>query len=316
MRGIKTKARFPAKSVNKYYGNSSDDFLSHTGSNRGVTYTKDDGHKGTVTKKDYKDRIISIAKYTKLYNALKKIDPVYAVMAQTMMQTFLRVGNTCEMPLHTDRFNKYFPTWPEYKREKGDAGTQKFRCIAKGQKLITIDIYPFTIEAIYNDYIKPHFHERKALYESKYMTRKNGSLRYAKGRYLPEDILWLNENGAPVKPYMVEQAFRDTGLGINPHMLRHSGASHTLWNYCDLNGISPDVRLAAQFQEILQDQLGHASLETTRMYIRTILKDKASKFMPFAIPQKKKMTKAAKKKFTAEIESETRAFFKGRAEVI
>jgi len=115
-------------------------------------------------------------------------------------------------------------------------------------------------------------------------TLEFGNIRDKTKRTCPEDILWLTQTGAPVKPYMIEEAFRETGLNVNPHMLRHTGATHMLWNYCLLHEIEPDVRLATMFQEVLQEQLGHADLETTRKYIRTIMKLKGRKTMPFVIP--------------------------------
>ncbi|NWF36668.1 hypothetical protein [Mariprofundus sp. KV] len=309
-KGIRTKARFPRQTVHKRYGDSNDDFLSHTKSNNGITYSKDEGHKNTVVTSDYKDRVISIEIYGKLYSRLLEIDPVYAVMAQTMMQTFLRVSNTCEMPLHKNDLNDYFQVWPEFQRVGGD--TQKYRCRAKGNKLIKIDVFPFTLQSIYEDYIQPYYQERKELFESKYLVRKNATLRFGQGRVLPEDILWLNANGTPIKPYMIEEAFRATGLNVSPHWLRHTGATHTLWNYCRLNNIEPDVRLATTFQEILQEQLGHAGLETTRIYIRTIIKLKARMYMPFAIPQEKKMNPALEAKMSQDVEETMALFFENR----
>lgn len=75
------------------------------------------------------------------------------------------------------------------------------------------------------DYIVPYFTERKKLYDEVYSKRKNASLRQGKV-ILPDDILWLNENGTPIKPYMLEKAFRTTEMDIHPHCLRHTGASH------------------------------------------------------------------------------------------
>ena len=91
-----------------------------------------------------------------------------------------------------------------------------------------------------------------------------------------------------MKPYMIEDAFRDTGLEVHPHMLRHTGATHTLYNFCQIHKIEPDVRLATMFQKVLQGQLGHADTDTTRMYIRTIMKLKGRMTMPFIIPGNKK----------------------------
>ncbi len=288
--GIPVKASFPARIVKKHFGNQDDNYLSHTHHKWSTTYESDEAHKTIILKEDYKDQVISIEKYGELYRALKKIDPVYAVMAQVMMQTLLRIADVCEMPVHTNKYNSYIKVWPEF--QLSGAELQKYSTLTKRSKLITVDIFPLTIQALYEDYIKPYYRGRKILFDSDYMKRKNATLEFGNIRNLgrrtcPDDILWLTATGTPVKPYMVEDAFRATGLGIHPHMLRHSGATHMLWNFCRIHNIEPDVRLAATIMDLLKEQLGHSDLETTRMYVRTINKLQTRKTMPFIIPGNK-----------------------------
>lgn len=316
--GIRVKARFPARSVHRRYQNQDDNFLSHTSHKNVEIYEKDVGHKKTTLKQDYKDEVISIKKYGELYLALKKIDPVYAVIAQVMMQTLLRIADVCEMPLHRNKYNRYLPPWPEFERMGAD--TLRYTSLTKRSKRITIDVYPVTVQAIYEDYIQPYYRERKELFDSSYMKRRNatlefGNLRDNGRRSCPEDTLWLTESGAPVKPYMIEEAFRLTGLGVHPHMLRHTGATHMLWNYCRIHGIEPDVRLAATFQEILQEQLGHADIETTRMYVRTIIKLKGRKTMPFCVPHNRDIIDARLAgKIKSDVKDLMARFFEFRVE--
>lgn len=318
--GVRVKARFPARTVQRRFPNEDDNFLSHTAHGHGTTYEKDDSHKRTTEKTDYKDQVISIDYYGKLYRALTKIDPVYAVLAQVMMQTFLRVADVCEMPLHSNRYNPYLPLWPEFDRQGGDS--LRYKLLTKRSNLIEIDIYGETLHAIYEDYIGPHYQHRKELFDSNYMKRANatlefGNIRDKARRSCPDDILWLTQTGAPIKPYMIEEAFRDTGLNVHPHMLRHTGATHTLWNYCQLHKIEPDVRLATMFQDVLQEQLGHADLETTRMYIRTIVKLKSRKTMPFIIPgNKKDIDEHLAKTIRMDIKDQMARFFEYRAEAV
>lgn len=318
--GVRVKARFPARTVQHRSRDEDDNFLSHTAHGHSTTYEKDDSHKRTTEKTDYKDHVISIDYYGKLYRALKQIDPVYAVLAQVMMQTFLRVADVCEMPLHTNRYNSYLPLWPEFERQGRDS--LRYKLLTKRSKLIEIDIYGETLHAIYEDYIEPHYRDRRELFELRYLKRANatldfGNIRDKAKRSCPEDILWLTQTGAPVKPYMIEDAFRETGLNVHPHMLRHTGATHMLWNYCQLHNIEPDVRLAVMFQEILQEQLGHADLETTRMYIRTIIKLKGRKTMPFIIPgNKEAIDKELAKTIRTDIKDQMARFFEYRAEAV
>ena len=318
--GVRVKARFSARTVQRRSRNEDDNFLSHTAHGHSTTYEKDDTHKRTTTQTDYKGQVISIDHYGKLYRSLKKIDPVYAVIAQVMMQTFLRVADVCEVPLHSNRYNRYLPIWPEFERQGRDS--LRYKLLTKRSKLIEIDIFGETLQAIYEDYIGPHYRDRKELFDSSYMKRSNatlefGNIRDKAKRTLPEDILWLTNTGAPVKPYMIEDAFRETGLNVHPHMLRHTGATHMLWNFCQLHKIEPDVRLAAMFQEILQEQLGHADLETTRMYIRTIMKLKGRKTMPFIIPgNKEAIDKELAKTIRTDIKDQMARFFEYRAEAV
>lgn len=318
--GVRVKARFPARTVQRRSRNEDDNLLSHTSHGHSTTYEKDDGHKRTTEKTDYKDQVISIDHYGKLYRALKKIDPVYAVLAQVMMQTFLRVADVCEMPLHSNCYNRYLRLWPEFERQ--GSTSMRYKLLTKRSKLIEIDIYGETLKSIYEDYIGPHYQHRKELFDSSYMKRANatlefGNIRDKARRSCPDDILWLTQTGAPIKPYMIEEAFRDTGLNVHPHMLRHTGATHTLWNYCQLHKIEPDVRLATMFQDVLQEQLGHADLETTRMYIRTIMKLKSRKTMPFIIPgNKKDIDEHLAKTIRMDIKDQMARFFEYRAEAV
>lgn len=318
--GVRVKARFPARTVQRRSRNEDDNFLSHTAHGHSTTYEKDDSHKRLTEKTDYKDQVISIDHYGKLYRALKKIDPVYAVIAQVMMQTFLRVADVCEIPLHSNRYNHYLPLWPEFERQGRDS--LRYKLLTKRSKLIEIDIFGETLHSIYEDYLGPHFQNRKELFDSSYMKRANatlefGNIRDKAKRSCPDDILWLTQTGAPVKPYMIEDVFRETGLNAHPHMLRHTGATHTLWNYCKLHKIEPDVRLATMFQEVLQEQLGHADLETTRMYIRTIMKLKGRKTMPFIIPgNKEAIDKELAKTIRTDIKDQMARFFEYRAEAV
>jgi integrase len=316
--GVRVKARFPARTVQRRFRNEDDNFLSHTTYGHTTTYQKDDGHKRTTLQTDYKDQVISIEQYGKLYRALKEVDPVYAVLGQVMMQTFLRVADVCEMPLHSNSYNSYLPLWPEFERQGRDS--LRYKLMTKRSKLIEIDIYGETLRSIYDDYIQPHYRERKELFDASYMKRANatlefGNIRDKSRRTCPEDILWLTQTGAPVKPYTIESAFRDTGLEVNPHMLRHTGATHMLWNFCQIHNIEPDVRLATMFQEILQEQLGHADIETTRMYIRTIMKLKGRKTMPFIIPgNRKAIDERLAKTIRTDITDQMTRFFEYRVE--
>lgn len=178
--GVRVKARFPLRTVQRRSRNEDDNFLSHTAHGHSTTYEKDDSHKRLTEKTDYKDQVISIDHYGKMYRSLKKIDPVYAVLAQVMMQTFLRVADVCEMPLHTNRYNSYLPLWPEFERQ--GRPSLRYELLTKRSKRITIDIYGVTLKAIYEDYVEPHYRDRKELFDSSYMKRANATLEFGNVR--------------------------------------------------------------------------------------------------------------------------------------
>lgn len=141
--GVRVKARFPARTIQRRFRNEDDNFLSHTVHGHSTTYEKDDSHKRTTERTDYIDQVISIDHYGKLYRALKEIDPVYAVLAQVMMQTFLRVADVCEVPLHRNNYNFYLPLWPEFERHGRDS--LRYKLLTKRSKIIEIDIYGETL---------------------------------------------------------------------------------------------------------------------------------------------------------------------------
>lgn len=278
--GVMTQTVFPRKETRKRFYNDEDDLINYTSSNT-TNYTYDHGHKRVGKKSDYTNRVISLGQFYQLHAALMEIDAVFAVMAKLGMLTMLRVENLVQIPFRKSSLNKHWMIWPNFERSGRDK--LQFHCIAKRRKHLSVDVYPAAIQVIYDEYIKPYFDERKNLYKNSYKQRKNASLCQGKIE-LPEDILWLTETGAPVKPYMLQAAFREAskiiGFTVEPHWLRHTGATHLLYGYCKVQGIEPDTRLASVFHQVLKGILGHENVETTRMYIRTLLNQKANYFIP------------------------------------
>lgn len=217
-------------------------------------------------KTDYLDQVISINEYGVLHRALVGIDQVYATMADIMMQAFLSVSDVCDMPLHANTYNKYINVWPQHKLSGEDC--IKYRLLAKEGNEIEINIYSPTIKVLYDDYLLPYHRIRKKLFDEKYSKPP-----ITQGYIPPNQIMWMTSSGEPVKPNLVEEAFRQTGLNIKPSMLRHTGITHTMRSHCYINKIAPHENMAARFSELLEYQLGYAlSLNTTKMYIRTIMK--------------------------------------------
>ena len=318
-KGIPIKAIFPAKYVVTHNVNSDDDFYSHTRKSNAKKVIMDQGHVRTNPKEDYKEYVISMDTYGKLYSALKEIDPVYSVISEVMMLTMLRVHNVVQIPLRKSELNKRnWMLWPQF--ERSGKPKLKFNCISKGNKYLKVDVWPSAIQAIYKDYVELYYEERKDKFNNIYLKRKNASMEEY-GVRLPDDVLWLNESGTPVKPSMVQDAFREAseqiGIDVTPHCMRHSGATHLLWNYSKLKGIEPNEKQAMVFHNVLKGILGHESVETTRMYIRTILNVEASLYIP-KIQEKlrKKTDEDIDPSIRDDVEKRANLFYQGTVESI
>lgn len=283
--GFVTSAVYPRMVLREVTNDLDGRFLSHTEKST-KTIVIDIDHQRETCKKDFKGKVLSMEQFHELYDALNEIDEVYAIMALVMMQTCLRIENLCQIPLNYSKLNPYWMQYPEFSRT--GQSSQEFTFIGKGRKQNTIHIFSVTLERIYEDYIDKCFDERKKLFQEKYMKRKNASLKEGIC-LLPTDVLWIDKNGNPVKPSMLQDAFRHAskkiGFNVWPHKMRHTGATHALWNFCQIHGIEPNSRLAGDFKEFLQYIMGHVSIETTKIYINTILKRRAMFTAPFAVPE-------------------------------
>lgn len=103
-------------------------------------------------------------------------------------------------------------------------------------------------------------------------TLRRDLLRYAKERHIDSGPIFRNKNGEPLSYSRIYRCLKDLAgecrgikkSKVHPHSFRH------LFAYYFLEG--NESRLAE-----LADILGHSSLETTRIYLRTTIKMKKQK---------------------------------------
>ncbi len=256
---------------------------------------------------DYKGKVISMHQYHKLWDVLHENDPVYAVMAATMLQTFLRVGGVMQLPVGLNKLN---PNWKRYK-QLGEASHQNFRYVKKGGDVGTCLIHRETMRVINDEYLLQHRLMRQELYETKYCGTKHAKKL---GRTRDEAFLWLNKHGTPVSIKELQKAFAKASealeFEVTPHFMRHTGATQLLYRWGQANDTDICEAHKTTIHSFLKRQLGHKSLDTTMLYIRTIENIVTEKqfieYMPDALPANEKdtpVTKSAKELYRQAMKS-------------
>lgn len=263
-------------------GDQDDNSLSHT------NYTDNyEGEKETAidetNKKfedDYVDSVISMTDFWKIYEHLCGIDEVYAVMAYCEFATLMRIeGLVCNFPLTHNKLNPHFKPYALAERvaKNGGIRMQDLHYKAKGGGIKTTQL-SISVHKIFNDeYIKSSicsYEQRFKKYQDRYC---NTVWAENKHRTPQMRFCWLNKNGTPVSIREYQKAFEDTakalGIKIHSHMLRHTGATQLLWRYLkehNLTASHTNELLVADAHLMLQKLLGHQSVKTTRMYVKTI----------------------------------------------
>ena len=267
-----------------------DQFLSHTPGS--INYYDNDRETMVPTEyliftDDYREKVISMDQWFELYSYLYEEDPVYAIMAATMLQTFLRIGGVFQFPMAPTKQN---PKWKRYAQFKsGSKSFQELNYIKKGQRRAKCLVHLCTMELIENEYMTPFYEERRSLYENKYVKSKHAR---NKVRTVKDKFLWLNKNGTPVSKKELQAVFikasEALGFDVTAHSMRHTGATQLLWLYSKQHNVVLDVNQSSSIHVWLKKQLGHASIETTEHYIRTVNRleseDVIAEMLPTALP--------------------------------
>lgn len=217
---------------------------------------------------DYRGKVISMSQFKKLYSELDNQDPVYAVMAATMLQTFLRIGGVMQIPVKSNRLN---PNWKRFGQMDSKIGFQELRYKNKGGSIATCLIHIETMKLIHEKFIIPHRSKRQELYERCYCKSKHAKKLY---RNEQDSFLWLNKTGKPVSVPELQEAFNKAskalGFHVTSHFMRHTGATQLLHRWGKVNDTYICETHKSTIHSFLKRQLGHKDLETTMHYIRTI----------------------------------------------
>lgn len=263
------------------------DFLSHT-SHRTEKRIKDNTvpDEWLTDKATYAKEVLTMNEFWSLYKALDNLDRVYAVMAFTMLQTFLRIGGIVQFPKIANAMN---PSWKSYDSLKQlNKSSQELTFINKGGKRNSCLVTTKTLQFIQEQYLECEdldYEQRRKLLISNYIP-SSFCKKTEIGKYPP---LWLNKNGTPVSVSELQGAFRKAssviGRKVKPHYMRHTGATHLLMNYELATGIKLNMSLLSDVHTWLSMQLCHNQFKTTARYIKTVMKLKGDASVLALLPE-------------------------------
>lgn len=245
---------------------------------------------------NYVDRFINLDQFTQLAKALGDIDPVFEAIAHAMLGTGLRVSGALQIPVGPCKLNKSWKRAAELKHAQQEF--QDFYYVPKGGGSKKCIFCTETMSFIQNIYVKDYYTERRDKYKSRH------------GELPSNEILWLNENGKPLKYHDICQAFADAskaiGLKVTSHFLRHTYATFVVWNWFKANDIKPSLTFLNDVYFAVKDQLGHDSPRSTELYIRTILRVKADVWLPKLIPS---LTSSVEKNMREDVRNQLNSVF-------
>ncbi len=187
-------------------------------------------------------------------------DPVYAEMFRLSLGTALRPSEVCNFPYYGTGKNAHIMPYSSMDK---NGKTVEYTAVGKGNKVRTIKINIKDLESLERNYIKPYYHKRSKKYEENY------------GHPPPLSLLFLNKKGVPVTASSIAvrtNAAKKKAIQKNPSFreaisfydARHWWPTQFLITFFGdkLLTKTTDVLYAA-CAEVLKNQMGHESLETT-----------------------------------------------------
>lgn len=207
-------------------------------------------------------KAITRKEFNSICNHLNQKDIVFDLIVRLMGDTGLRVEAATEItPAVIRGFFRYFQSGKSIESRvplfyRGKGRNEPLQCN------ITIRL----ISEIQKEYLS-----------SVHMQRLKKYKNYCKKKDIPYDknIMWILEDGKPVKYQDIYKAIRDTstqlGRKIKPvsaHWLRHSFA---VWKILDYKKRNPSFKIntanaSPEIMLILQDEFGHSDIKTTLIY--------------------------------------------------
>lgn len=231
---------------------------------------------------DYKEKILNDEDFKALSDELNRQDPVFKYIAYMMVTTGLRVGGVIQIPVGANILNPKWLRYPDLQEK--DVKFQNLTYIPKGGKRkLKCLVLTEALGVVHEEYITQCRPRRVELFKD-----KKGNLEVAP--------LWINANGKEIYRHDIWAAFRAAskvlGRRITPHFLRHTYASYVVYYYFKANGLTPSLAYTHDIHEQLRIQLGHCDVETTKMYIRTVISVKMEAWLPLLTPHVKQFVDA------------------------
>lgn len=188
-------------------------------------------------------------------------DPVYKCLFKFALATAMRPMELVNFPYMGNGENRHILPYTEMDK---DSSTFRYTLIGKGSKTREIIIPAYALDMLDNEYIQTEYSKRAKLYRKKY------------GHECPLSILFLTNEGVPVRPKMIAEAtnyakklaaekeadFKASNIFYHTRkwwptlmMIQHHNGDGIL----EKNAEVLDLALA----EVLMNQLGHEDFLTT-----------------------------------------------------
>lgn len=222
---------------------------------------------------DYKEVVLNTSEYVQFSKLLAEVEPVYNLISFMMVTTGLRIGGVMQVPLGSNKLNPGWLRYPEL--VAASKVIQKLNYIPKGNKRVLRCIVP--VAAL------------KFLHESYVITHRKKYVKMFSERYGSEVApLWITATGKRVEKNDIWNAFKLAskrfGRRVTPHHMRHTYATYIVYNYFKAHGLTPNLAYAHDIHEALKVQLGHADLEVTKRYVRTVIRTHTDAWLPKLTP--------------------------------